>query len=155
MYNTLMSSVLCTSYIIATFCCRMRAYLAILLLSLAVLNLFLAADAASAAVRRGPPAPRGRLPSPAKAAQAPRRGRVTPRRGRQEEAAADTAAADAEGSGDDIPTWCNPKDPMGAWLLFKGVKLNCVGKGFTDFGPYGGPPAADEEETAETSANAV
>lgn len=139
----------------------MRAYLAILLLSLAVLHLFQAADAASAAtLRRGPPAPKGRLPSTAaKAVQkAPRRGRVTPRRGRQEEAAAaaaPAAAADAEGSGDDIPTWCNPKDPMGAWLLFKGVKLNCVGKGFTDFGPYGGPPAADEEETAETSANAV
>ena len=134
----------------------MRVYLAVILLSLAVLNLLQAAEAASAAKRRGPPAPKGRLPAPAKA-PAPRRGRVTPRRGRQDDAAAAAApaAADAaEGSGDDLPTWCNPTDPMGAWLLFKGVKKNCVGKGFTDFGPYGGPPA-DEEETAETSANAV
>ena len=113
----------------------------VMLLSLAVLALLLPLlDAASAAPSR----PKAAAPA------APRRGRVAPRRGRQDAAAAEGA----EGSGDDIPKWCDPKDPMGAWLLFKGVKVNCVGKGFTDFGPYGSAPA-DEEETAEKSANAV
>ncbi len=122
----------------------------VVLLSLAVLALLLPLlDAASAAPRRPKAAAPTRFPA------APRRGRVAPRRGRQDAAAAAAPAAEgAEGSGDDIPKWCDPKDPMGAWLLFKGVKVNCVGKGFTDFGPYGSAPA-DEEETAEKSANAV
>jgi hypothetical protein len=121
----------------------------VVLLSLAVLALLLPLlDAASAAPRRPKAAAPARFPA------APRRGRVAPRRGRQDAAPAAPAPEGAEGSGDDIPKWCNPKDPMGAWLLFKGVKVNCVGKGFTDFGPYGSAPA-DEEETAEKSANAV
>ena len=131
----------------------MRAYL-VVLLSLAVLGLLLPLLDAAAMAPRRPKAvapPRGRLPP---AAAAPRRGRVAPRQGRQDAAAPPAAAEGEEGSGDDIPTWCNPKDPMGAWLLFKGVKVACVGKGFAEFGPYGSAPA-DEDEAAEKSANAV
>ncbi len=131
----------------------MRVYAA-LLMSLAVLALLLPLLEAASTTRKTKAAaaagPRGRAQP---LAAAPRRGRVGPRRGRQDAPAAPPAEGE-EGSGDDIPTWCNPKDPMGAWLLFKGVKVNCVGKGFTDFGPYGSAPA-DEEEAAETSANAV
>ena len=89
----------------------------IILLSLAVLlSVFLPAIEAAAsrlAVRRG----RARPASPARR-PAPRR--MIPRLGRQEDPMAppplDGEAADA---GSDIPTWCNPADPMGAWLLFK------------------------------------
>jgi len=65
------------------------------------------------------------------------------------EADADAAAADAGAEGEeaefDGPTWCNPEDPMGAWLLYKGVKLNCVDNGIEEFGRYGGIPAEDED----------
>jgi len=73
------------------------------------------------------------------------------RRGRTGTAAADAdaAAADAGAEGEeaefDGPAWCNPEDPMGAWLLYKGVKLNCVDNGIEEFGRYGGIPAEDED----------
>merc|ERR1712241_1135152 len=48
-----------------------------------------------------------------------------------------------------VPTWCNPSDPMGAWLNFKAIRTICGDRGFSDFGPYGGIPADLEEDMDE------
>ena len=47
---------------------------------------------------------------------------------------------------EEVPTWCNPADPMGAWLNFKAIRTICGDRGFSDFGPYGGIPADLEED---------
>eukprot|EP00088_Acartia_fossae_P006705 TRINITY_DN13090_c0_g1_i4.p1 TRINITY_DN13090_c0_g1~~TRINITY_DN13090_c0_g1_i4.p1 ORF type:complete len:138 (-),score=52.14 TRINITY_DN13090_c0_g1_i4:78-491(-) len=100
---------------------------------------------------RGAPQRRGRARSPKRA-----RGRGLARRGRTGHVDADAAAADAAANGvdgegeEEITAWCNPEDPMGAWLLYPGVKAKCIELGFEDFGRYGGLPAEDEEgEAAE------
>jgi len=58
----------------------------------------------------------------------------------------------ADGSGDnarssDIPPWCNPTDPMGAWLNYEKVRDWCIKQGFQDLSPYGGSGAETEETT--------
>merc|ERR1711970_1307367 len=68
------------------------------------------------------------------------RGRFNNRRQLARRGRTGTHAAEFDG-----PTWCNPEDPMGAWLLYKGVKLNCVDNGIEEFGRYGGIPAEDED----------
>merc|ERR1711953_1403605 len=50
---------------------------------------------------------------------------------------------------EEVPTWCNPADPMGAWLIFKAIRTICGDRGFSDFGPYGGIPADLEEDMDE------
>ena len=93
----------------------------IILLSLAVLlSIFL--PAIEAAVHR--PAPR-RGKASARRPVAPRR--MDPRRGRQEDPMAPPPVEDgAADAASDIPTWCNPADPMGAWLLFKVCKPKAI-----------------------------
>merc|ERR1739838_912229 len=62
------------------------------------------------------------------------------------------AGDDAEGAEEEVPAWCDPADPMGAWLNFQQIKVICGDRGFSDFGPYGGIPAVEEgldEEVAE------
>merc|ERR1719259_1574030 len=124
----------------------------IVLLSMAVLLSLLLPAVESAVARRRGRGRLGRVRGPARRQPAPRRGRYQPRRGRTQEhppphPAAHPAAqmamagagAGADGEGEEeIPTWCNPKDPMGAFLLFKGIKVDCVNRGYEDFGPYGG-----------------
>lgn len=54
--------------------------------------------------------------------------------------------------GGDVPDWCNPIKPMGAWLNFRKMKIWCSDNGYTNFGPYGGVPTEEEaggEEGAE------
>lgn len=87
------------------------------------------------------------------------------RRGRQEEGEAppppaeggDEASADEEGG--DVPEWCDPAKPMGAWLNYMKIRVVCSDRGYTNFGPYGGVPSADEggdenevDEAAEEAA---
>merc|ERR1712106_978929 len=55
-----------------------------------------------------------------------------------EQAALDEAAA--------LPNGCDPKSPIGAFLLFKGVKVWCGSQGVNDFGPYGALPTEETEE---------
>merc|ERR1712158_139559 len=62
------------------------------------------------------------------------------------------AGDDAEGAEEEVPAWCDPADPMGAWLNFQQIRVICGDRGFSDFGPYGGIPAVEEgldEEVAE------
>ena len=66
------------------------------------------------------------------------------------------------GEGEEVPAWCNPQDPMGAWMNYIKVTscllspgesflkgsdiINCIvqirewceSNGFTEHGPYGG-----------------
>merc|ERR1711971_865306 len=42
------------------------------------------------------------------------------------------------GEGGDLPAWCNPKDPMGAWMNYIKIRQWCESNGFTEHGPYGG-----------------
>ena len=100
----------------------MRVSLAILL-SLAVLAaLFLPAIEAAATRRRAKSrAVAGRTRARTAGVRRGGRARMQARRGRQDEGA-EPAAPPAEGGEEgeeEIPTWCNPEDPMGAWLLFK------------------------------------
>merc|ERR1712241_1160098 len=62
------------------------------------------------------------------------------------------AGDDAEGAEEDVPAWCDPADPMGAWLNFKQIRVICGDRGFADFGPYGGIPSGDEELDEEIEA---
>ena len=55
--------------------------------------------------------------------------------------------------GEEVPTWCDPTNEMGAWLNYAAIRKICGERGFTDFGPYGGVPAA--EEGAEEGDEAV
>ena len=59
----------------------------------------------------------------------------------------DKERSDGSGSNGDIPPWCNPTDPMGAWLNFQNVRDWCIGEGFEELSPYGG--SASEETTTE------
>ena len=43
----------------------------------------------------------------------------------------------AMGGGDGIPPWCDPTNPMGAWMNFEKIREMCKEMGF-DVGPYGG-----------------
>merc|ERR1711935_732130 len=73
--------------------------------------------------------------------------RPLPRRitqGRQEEAEKGEQAALDESAA--LPNGCDPKAPIGAFLLFKGVKVWCGSQGVNDFGPYGALPAEETEE---------
>ena len=54
------------------------------------------------------------------------------------EAVMDEAAA--------LPNGCDPESPIGAFLLFRGVKVWCGEQGITEFGPYGALPVEEEEE---------
>ena len=68
------------------------------------------------------------------------------RQGRQEEideADLDEVAMDEAAA---LPNGCDPESPIGAFLLFRGVKVWCGGQGVTDFGPYGALPVEEEEE---------
>merc|ERR1712158_48184 len=59
---------------------------------------------------------------------------------------------EAGGAEEEVPAWCDPADPMGAWLNFQQIRVICGDRGFSDFGPYGGIPAVEEgldEEVAE------
>merc|ERR1712156_53212 len=72
-------------------------------------------------------------------------------------AAAEEGGEDGEGGeegaeGEDIPDWCNPATEMGAWLNYASIRTICSERGATDFGPYGGIPAAEEEAPAEEEA---
>merc|ERR1712242_646180 len=58
-----------------------------------------------------------------------------------EEAGDEGEAAEGE---EEVPAWCNPADPMGAWLNFNQIRIICGERGFSDFGPYGGVPAVEE-----------
>jgi len=128
----------------------------ILLLSLAVLlSAFMPAIEAAVARRRGGRT-RGRATVGRRARPAlGRRGRMQARRGRQDdgEVAAPPAEGGEEEEGEEIPPYCNPDDPMGAWLLFPKMKIFCGGLGYESFGRYGSLPAEDEE--AEDTENAV
>ena len=76
-----------------------------------------------------------------------------PRSGRQgDEVAPPPAGADDEAAedGDDIPEWCNPEKPMGAWMNFGKIRTWCADNGYTNFGPYGGVPTEGEEEVETT-----
>merc|ERR1711892_664779 len=66
------------------------------------------------------------------------------RQGRQEEVEGGEQAALDEAAA--LPNGCDPKSPIGAFLLFKGVKVWCGNQGFNDFGPYGAQPAEETEE---------
>merc|ERR1711935_499527 len=66
------------------------------------------------------------------------------RQGRQEEAEKGEQAALDESAA--LPNGCDPKAPIGAFLLFKGVKVWCGSQGVNDFGPYGALPAEETEE---------
>jgi len=44
-------------------------------------------------------------------------------------------AGDGEG---DLPAWCDPTDPMGAWMNYVKIRQWCESNGFTEHGPYGG-----------------
>merc|ERR1739847_52234 len=57
-----------------------------------------------------------------------------------------------EGEDEEVPAWCDPADPMGAWLNFKQIRVICGDRGFSDFGPYGGIPSGDEELDEEIEA---
>ena len=59
----------------------------------------------------------------------------------------DNERSDGSGSNGDIPPWCNPTDPMGAWLNFQNVRDWCIGEGFEELSPYGG--SASEEATTQ------
>lgn len=83
-----------------------------------------------------------------------RRGRAFARRGRTNdpeappppaEAGAADDAAGGEGGEGDVPEWCDPTKPMGAWLNYAQIRAICGERGFEDFGPYGGIPAEGEE----------
>jgi hypothetical protein len=82
-----------------------------------------------------------------------RRGRARTyrrRKGKQEDApppaevTGDEAAAGGEEESD-VPEWCDPSKPMGAWLNYKRIRVICGERGFTDFGPYGGVPSEEGE----------
>merc|ERR1711935_954249 len=66
------------------------------------------------------------------------------RQGRQEEVEGGEQAALDEAAA--LPNGCDPKAPIGAFLLFKGVKVWCGSQGVNDFGPYGALPAEETEE---------
>lgn len=83
--------------------------------------------------------------------QLPRGGRKVSnslRRGRQEEEAPPAPAEGAADAASDVPEWCDPTKPMGAWLNFQKIRVWCSDKGHTNFGPYGGVPSADAEADA-------
>merc|ERR1719266_2994748 len=42
------------------------------------------------------------------------------------------------GEGEEVPAWCNPQDPMGAWMNYIKIREWCESNGFTEHGPYGG-----------------
>jgi len=43
------------------------------------------------------------------------------------------------GEGEEVvPAWCNPQDPMGAWMNYIKIRQWCESNGFTEHGPYGG-----------------
>ena len=99
------------------------------------------------------PQPRGRRFR----GQAGRRGRTNVEAADAEAppAPADDEAAAKEGEegaeGEEVPAWCDPTNPMGAWLNYKQIRAICGERGFEDFGPYGGIPV--EEEAAEEGAD--
>merc|ERR1711892_137378 len=66
------------------------------------------------------------------------------RQGRQEEVEGGEQAALDEAAA--LPNGCDPKSPIGAFLLFRGVKVWCGSQGVNDFGPYGALPAEETEE---------
>jgi len=111
----------------------------------------LARAARARASRR--PQPRGRRFR----GQAGRRGRTNVEAADAEAppAPADDEAAAKEGEegaeGEEVPAWCDPTNPMGAWLNYKQIRAICGERGFEDFGPYGGIPV--EEEAAEEGAD--
>merc|ERR1712172_406382 len=64
-----------------------------------------------------------------------------------DEAVEGDEAADAGVEGEEaaeVPAWCDPATEMGAWLNYASIRTICGDRGFTDFGPYGGVPAAEE-----------
>ena len=63
----------------------------------------------------------------------------------------DKERPDGSSSNGDIPPWCNPTDPMGAWLNFQNVRDWCIGEGFEELSPYGG---STSEETTTEAVNA-
>merc|ERR1711935_9518 len=83
-------------------------------------------------------------PLPRRITQGTRPLRQMIRQGRQEEAEKGEQAALDESAA--LPNGCDPKAPIGAFLLFKGVKVWCGSQGVNDFGPYGALPAEETEE---------
>merc|ERR1711981_1008979 len=85
-----------------------------------------------------------------------RAGRRNLRRGRTGDAApevvedppTDDEAEAKEAGEEEVPEWCDPTKPMGAWLNYAKIRAICSERGFTDFGPYGGVPAGEDEEAA-------
>merc|ERR1712241_445464 len=65
----------------------------------------------------------------------------------------EAAAKEGEEGAEEVPAWCDPTNPMGAWLNYKQIRAICGERGFEDFGPYGGIPV--EEEAAEEGAEEV
>ena len=69
-----------------------------------------------------------------------------------EDVAVEGEEAGDEAEAEEVPAWCDPADPMGAWLNFKQIRVICGDRGFSDFGPYGGIPSGDEELDEEIEA---
>merc|ERR1712158_259691 len=69
-----------------------------------------------------------------------RRGRTNPPADAEAEEAADAGVEGEEAA--EVPAWCDPATEMGAWLNYASIRTICGERGFTDFGPYGGVPAA-------------
>ena len=57
----------------------------------------------------------------------------------------DGSAGDARSG--EIPPWCNPLVPMGAWLNHEKVRDWCIKQGFEDLSPYSGAGGETEETT--------
>nr|XP_040579751.1 uncharacterized protein LOC121128239 [Lepeophtheirus salmonis] len=90
---------------------------------------------------------------PQEGESAPRGGRgggsrSRPRSGRQgyENGATEGNGAEQEEEEGPEHPWCDPKDPMGAWMNYINVRKWCAENGYTNFGPYGGVPSDDQEE---------
>merc|ERR1712193_34352 len=77
-------------------------------------------------------------------AKVSRRGRTNVHPVADEPVAEEDADVAAEAPAEEVPAWCNPADPMGAWLNFNQIRIICGERGFSDFGPYGGVPAVEE-----------
>merc|ERR1711971_249469 len=54
-----------------------------------------------------------------------RRGRTNIEEIPDEPVVADDADVVGEGAEEEVPAWCDPADPMGAWLNFQQIKVIC------------------------------
>merc|ERR1711997_581050 len=143
---------------------NMKLSLALFLVIVLVAILYPEDSNASPALRRRTNAVRAARARAFRARQGKRVGgrRKALRRGRTNPPADAEAEAPPAPEGDEavegeeaaeVPAWCDPTTEMGAWLNYASIRTICGDRGFTDFGPYGGVPAA--EEGAEEGDEAV